>query len=602
MTGGFNRRRGFSERQGSNPGAKKATAFTTVIRGGGVGAGLILAWLYWSNSGHVIDNSGVTSITGRISGQSEDVGRQSTTTPGGGADLEGWQPAAAPFQGTSDSWPLTAEDLAAAEEAYAESQDTSGADAYAAMETPPDEATASSDPSDDEADTEAQLLPISGWVLNQLGEPVAHMEVRASARRLARDRRGTGDGQAAVLADETGYFAFSDLPEGEYLLETEATDEYESARTTVRTGASSAVLRVRGDSGTLVTIHGVVTDENGQPILGARVAPTDEARATTTDSVGFYRIVLTVDEKNRDRTIRFTKPGYHDRLLDVQQATLRGLREWQLDARLQGKGNGVPVDGTVVGAGGAPVAGARIKLSSRRLGRSHHSTSAADGSFYIDDVDTGDDYRLWVRPRADYQDHVERGLRVGDGGAFLPVTLDPLGTGSLQGRMVNAASEPIPRFTLWMWNGGAGGNRSLAVTSDSSGGFTVEDVPAGEVTFNSRGEPRFNVGGIALEPGKTITANVVLDWGHEELTGRVMGSAGDPLPGAAVRLSWSDQAEGVISRSERRTVADGDGYFLFTELGPGPHTVSVTAAGHRAARREAMPGEEVLIVLQETAS
>ena len=65
---------------------------------------------------------------------------------------------------------------------------------------------------------------------------------------------------------------------------------------------------------------------------------------------------------------------------------------------------------------------------------------------------------------------------------------------------------------------------------------------------------------------------------------------------------WSDEARGVTSRSQRRTVADGDGYFLFTELGPGPHTVSVTAGGYGAARRDATPGYEVLIELRETAS
>ena len=91
-----------------------------------------------------------------------------------------------------------------------------------------------------------------------------------------------------------------------------------------------------------------------------------------------------------------------------------------------------------------------------------------------------------------------------------------------------------------------------------------------------------------------------MDWGHEELTGRVVSSSEEPLAGAEVTLFWFDEEQGITSRSRRRTVADGDGYFVFTELGPGPHMVSVTASGYGAARREAMPGGEVVIQLQET--
>ena len=71
---------------------------------------------------------------------------------------------------------------------------------------------------------------------------------------------------------------------------------------------------------------------------------------------------------------------------------------------------------------------------------------------------------------------------------------------------------------------------------------------------------------------------------------------------AQVRLLWAIEEQGIASRSRRRTVTDGGGYFLFTSLGPGSHTLSVTAGGYRGARRETMPDGEILIELQETAS
>ncbi len=455
-----------------------------------------------------------------------------------------------------------------------------------------------------EMDDDPILLPISGWVLNQAGEPVADIELTASARRLAQDGHTSGPGGESddAQTDAEGYFAFGDLPDGEYLLQTKSTDLYSSASSIVRTGVSSAVLRVTAESGKPVMIYGVVKDEDHQPIAGARVAPTDESQATTTDNDGNYGLVLTVDERSRTRKIRFTKVGYRAEILGVRQSDLRDLSEWRLDARLQVKA-GVSVEGTVMGVNGTPVAGARIQLYSHPLGRSHRATSGQDGSFSMDNVDTGDDYRLWVRPKADFQDYVDEGFQIGSRGLYLPVVLSPLGTGSLRGQMVNAFRDPISLYTLWMWNGGAGANRNLAVMGGSSGRFLVQNIPAGEVTFGSRGYPQFTLGGIQLEPGQTTSVSLVLDWGNEEMAGQLVNSAdGEPVAGAEVTLFWSDEEQGVTSRSKRQTVADGGGYFIFTELGPGPHTISVTARGFRPARYEAMPGDGIVIELQETAS
>ena len=123
--------------------------------------------------------------------------------------------------------------------------------------------------------------------------------------------------------------------------------------------------------------------------------------------------------------------------------------------------------------------------------------------------------------------------------------------------------------------------------------------------FGSQGHPQFSVGVIQLEPGTTVEADLVLDWGDEQLAGLVLGSDGEPVIGAEVKLLWQDDTRGVLSRSKRRTVTDGGGYFLFSELGPEAHTIVVSAQGYRAIQREAMPtmpGGEVVIQLQETAS
>lgn len=455
-----------------------------------------------------------------------------------------------------------------------------------------------------EIDDDPVLLPISGWVLDQAGEPVADIGVSASSRRLAQDGGASQPGGAAneTLTDAEGYFVFGELPDGEYLLQTESTDLYDSATSVVRTGVSSTVIRVTGEKGKPVKIYGVVMEEDGQPIAGARVAPTDESQSVTTDSAGKYSLELMVDQRSRTRSMRFTRAGYRAETMGVRQSDLRDLSEWRLDARLQAEG-GVSVEGAVTDVEGTPVAGARVQLYSHPQGRSHQAISGQDGSFFMDDVETGDDYRLWVRPKADFQDYVDEGFTVGRSGLFVPLVLEPLEDSSLRGRMVNALLDPIPRYTLWMWNSGAGANRNLAVTSDSGGHFLVDDIPAGEIILGSRGQPQFTVGGIQLEPNKTTTANLVLDWGYEEMAGHLVNSAsGEPVAGAEVTLSWTGEEHGVTSRSRRLTVADSSGYFVFTELGPGSHTIVVTAPGFYSVRRDALPGEGIVIELQEVAS
>ena len=537
--------------------------------------GVVVVWLFWPVSGEQAINPAIADVAEQSEGESADAGvksLKSVTDPSSVANLEV----------TDDTVIMPV---------LEDSGETQAA-TFAGAGT------------DRDIDDDPVLLPISGWVLDQDGEPVADIGVTASSRRLAQDDDTSGPGGVTdvVPTDKEGYFGFGDLPDGEYLLQTESTDLYDSATSTVRTGVSSIVLRVTAERGKPVTIYGVVMEEDGQPIVGARVAPTDESKNATTDSAGKYSLEITVDQRSRTRSMRFTKVGYRAETLGVRQSDLRDLSEWRLDARLQMK-DGVTVDGTVMSVDGTPVAGARIQLYSHPLGRSHQATSEQDGSFFLDNVEMGNDYRLWVRPKAKFQDYVEEGFQVGSKGFFVPIVLEPLDDSSLRGRMVNAFRNPISQYTLWMWNSGAGANRNLAVTGDSGGNFLVDKIPAGEVIFGSRGHPQFTLGGIHLEPGKTTTANLVLDWGHEQMEGQLVSSEnGEPVTGAEVALFWADEEQGVTSRSSRQTFTDGGGYFIFTELGPGSHTIIVTAQGYHSVRREAIPGEGIVIELLETAS
>lgn len=463
--------------------------------------------------------------------------------------------------------------------------------------------------SEPESDEEPQLLPISGWVFDQDSEPVAGINVTASARRLAQTSSADSldDKVKTSQTDNSGYFAFVNLPDGEYLLKTEASEVFTSVSSTVRTGVSSVVLSVTGDTGVAVTIRGSVTDEQGGAIAGVRIKPTDESKVTSSDAEGSYSLVLTVDERARNLSIRFSKEGYRDGTQSIQQSKLRDLSgsSFRLDAQLEAKGGTTLIQGVVTDEKNKAIRGASIRLYSVSLQSNHVTISSSDGSFVLDNVEVGAGYDLSVRPKVEYQSYVEEGLAIGKDGLDLAIVLEPLGIGSLRGQMVNMNSESIPNHTLWMRNSAPGANRNQAITSSSDGSFQVDDIPVGEVSLGSQGNPRFSIGGIQLETGKNTTVELILDWGNEELAGLVKNMEGDPVAGAEIKLLWSVQGQELISRSRRQTVTDGSGYFIFTELGPGLHTVIVSAKGHRAVNREVMPtmtGNTIQIKLEKTSS
>lgn len=97
--------------------------------------------------------------------------------------------------------------------------------------------------------------------------------------------------------------------------------------------------------------------------------------------------------------------------------------------------------------------------------------------------------------------------------------------------------------------------------------------------------------------------NLVLDWGSYQLPGRVLDSKGQPVPVSDIYLIWTLRENGVSSSSTRKTAANAEGYFLFTQLGQGLHKILINnAPGFEKFELEydvSLDGEEVLVQLQE---
>jgi hypothetical protein len=158
------------------------------------------------------------------------------------------------------------------------------------------------------------------------------------------------------------------------------------------------------------------------------------------------------------------------------------------------------------------------------------------------------------------------------------IALDPVATGSLRGRVLDSDGAPISGIELRLRSATAA-NSEVIVRSDSSGNFVAAGVPAGEVMLSSRSMPNFFVRGLPVAPGAESSAEVVLDLGGHQLSGRVVDRSGRAVPASVVMLRWAHEADGVSSSATRRTATDALGNFRFDQLGPGTHSIVVNAPG-----------------------
>ena len=118
---------------------------------------------------------------------------------------------------------------------------------------------------------------------------------------------------------------------------------------------------------------------------------------------------------------------------------------------------------------------------------------------------------------------------------------------------------------------------------DQQGFFSVEDFPVGGALFRTNSYPVLTVRGIHVSPEPQEPITVILDTGPHVLQGRVIDGFGEPVAASDITLVWEFGINGLLNSSSRQTTADQNGNFVFTGLGPGLHTMQVSAAGFRIA-------------------
>jgi hypothetical protein len=441
---------------------------------------------------------------------------------------------------------------------------------------------------------------ISGRVLTPSGRPVSAIEITARPRDYF-EMVGNEPAHRTITNDD-GVYAFSMLPAGIYLVGTDASPQYSASRIEVRTGVKYADLVLEPQR--MVTVQGVVTDPMGQKLGQVRIMPLVKGLPTggVSNEDGEFAFGVALGETTRGFPLTFQLEGYREQRYQVSGADWDQRGNVGLSVTLEPVYELSTVSGSVTGPDGMQAVGDNVRLYSPGLKRNYTAVVDSSGEFLFAEVEAADDYQIWVRPNGPYRDFVENNYVVGAGSQRRDIVLEPLDKSHrISGRVLDQDGKSVPNFTLTLRSMAAREQR-LPITTNSWGKFEVNDVPAGDLLFETLTMPFYRLSGYRIDGGYTNhQVDLVINRGRNKLVGKVLDEDGRPVMAPKVFITASSMHQGIQSRLSSSTSADDSGRFLFTDLGGGEHTITVTAPGYEGVRIKSVVGsqEELVVRLEK---
>lgn len=450
------------------------------------------------------------------------------------------------------------------------------------------------------------VVTLTGRVLDEMGTPVPTAEVGA---RVSGPTPGPPPSPVdPVKTGQDGAFRMSDLtPSIPYRLTVRAEGfapaEIEIAPLDHKTASSGRqvveIVLSRGRA-----VHGIVVDEKGEPVAGARVAllwqadtkarkrfvagrrlpesiqvfeaRTGEVGSFTVNDLPAGRFELVV---RAEGFAPYEIPGVEI----ASEETSKDLGRLELSP-------GLALEGWVSDRTGRPVAGAEVQLR-LRLGSTRFpgpaTRSDEEGRFRLEHLTADTVFDLHVR-HAEFSARVVPNIAARDQ-ELLHVELER--SAVVTGRVVTTTGEPVPR--AWV-----GAKPTDAVDSwvlyidregvdptthtDAQGRFYLPDVESGQVRLSveAKGFQPYSRSDLDILPGTETVVEVVLEPGAS-VTGRVLGADGRPLSGVSVRGGGLQDNSDFAGRFRLVGVAPGTHRFVASddEHGRTSRTVEVPPMG-----------------------
>jgi hypothetical protein len=418
---------------------------------------------------------------------------------------------------------------------------------------------------------------IAGRVLTDDGVGLPGVSIIARPKRLkAGGSDAPGNVRFWTVSDGRGRYSLDDLPEGEYTIRSRAKGPYPSKRISARTGVDYADLVLSQKS--TVLVEGQVFGSAGDSLEGVTVLPLALGQPSVlTDDTGRFRLPMTLKPSVRHVGLRFQRPGYHEQSTQVEFKTLEVSSATAPDVVLHPVETWTSVSGTVYSDSGNPLAGLTVELRPDNGQQAYRTATDRWGHYSFPAVECPAEYRLSIFGGSRFRDYHEPVRITADMGA-LDVITESYEFGEVAGQLVNVNGEPVPDFELVLRNVDSRKANTL-VSTDEFGNFAIPEVPAGELVVASQSTPAILVQGLQLRAGDRLHLPLVLDWGKHEIRGTVVDASGSPVAASRIVLQWSHSADGISMQATRRTAADLQGQFAFSNLGPGPHSLRIDAPG-----------------------
>lgn len=385
-----------------------------------------------------------------------------------------------------------------------------------------------------------------------------------------------------------GTFALTSVPTGSWrVIATAADGSYGEAEVTITdAGLEDVVVELTPRA----TVRGVVVDEAGEAIAGAKVSiepegPPGPVRADgitdETDENGRFELVGVVEGKHRV----LANDRHGSRLLEVGAALDRPGTPVEVEdgaapsVRLEVTRPAGEVAGEILDADGGPHADAWVTLSPAsgegfrgRFGRVRAPTvSGPDGTFRFEGLPDG---RYTVAVASRKGDAVAEVSDVEVGTTDLQVQLEALA--SLAGK-VTSGGRPVTQFEVH-----AGIELGRTFVSDD-GRFSVERLDPKELEITIVAAQGAVTRVVGLRSGVRATETFALEpWGR--VTGRVVGTDGTSRSDVAVQVrargGERDHSQRLVDELSGAPLSTGaDGRFVVEGIGTGRGSLGFGGGG-----------------------
>ena len=329
-------------------------------------------------------------------------------------------------------------------------------------------------------------------------------------------------------------------------------------------------------------IFGRIVDPDGQPIEDVVIAEERYFAKTRSGADGHYRLRLELP-RHRYPVLHFLRSGYAGQLIKLGQADLQQRRSHHLDVKMNPARNSVDLRGWIGNDLGLGLEGARIELSASqaRDRDSYYLTAFSDekGFFEFTGVRAGETYGLSATLSPEFTRFEQDALVVTQDPAPVNIVLKPLEFVDIDGMVVNRAGTPIGDYEIVVTNITTG-KHSRKIISDSSGFFSLDRFPPGNIQLTTHGHEQYRIDGMAISTDPYQNLQIVVDRGSHQLSGWISDESGVGVDRAMVTVDRRFR-RGKVEYSSYRSQSTGrDGKFVFDSLGDGEHRVTVYSWGY----------------------